>query len=352
MTLQSLLRPITYPLARALLALPRRVQLALSGRPEVVIDGLTLDPQMQLLIALRDRVQGGSMAAASIAEARAKFTADLIDASGPPLVGVHSRDIEIPGPAGAIRARHYRSDERGGQPPLLVYAHGGGFVLGDIDSHDALCRILALHAGVHVVSIEYRLSPDHKLPAAIDDLQAALSWALANASALGADPARVGVGGDSAGGNLSAIVAWLGARDKSPAPRFQLLLYPAVDRSKPYPSLRLFDKGFLLSRADIDWFHEQHAKHSGLADDDPRVSPSCAPDLTGAAPAIVVTAGFDPLRDEGEAYAKALEAAGTPVTLRRFDGLVHGFANLAPISSSAREAVLEIAGCLRVLSRS
>jgi acetyl esterase len=234
----------------------------------------------------------------------------------------------------------------------LVFAHGGGFVLGDIESHDALCRILAIHAGVHVVSIEYRRSPDHKLPAAIDDLQAALSWALANAESLGADPAHVGVGGDSAGGNLSAIVAWLGARDNAPAPHFQLLLYPAVDRSKPYPSLRFFEKGFLLSRADIDWFHEQHAKHAGLADDDPRVSPLCAPDLRGAAPAIVVTAGFDPLRDEGEAYAKALAAVGTPVTLRRFDGLVHGFANLAPISSSARAAVLEIAGGLRVLSRS
>jgi len=229
---------------------------------------------------------------------------------------------------------------------LLVFFHGGGFVLGDLDTHDTTCRLLCRHADVHVLAVEYRLAPEHPFPAAQEDVMAAYAWACAHARELGADAARVAVGGDSAGGNLSAVLCQLAVKNGLPAPALQLLLYPAVDRTVERPSVGLFAEGFFLTRTDIEWFHERYVGPS-LDRSDPRISPLLCPELSGLPPALVITAGFDPLRDEGEAYAQALQRAGTPVTLRRFDGLIHGFVNMGGVSRACRDAVVEIASMLR-----
>jgi acetyl esterase len=201
-----------------------------------------------------------------------------------------------------------------------------------------------------VLAVEYRLAPEHPFPAGVEDGRAALKWAHANAKSLGADPKRVGVGGDSAGANLSAVVAQLATIDGGPAPSVQLLVYPAVCRHTAWPSLDLFADGFFLTRASIDWFHHKysgHLPHGGRPD--ARIHPLHGDDLRNLPPALVVTAGFDPLRDEGEAYATKLRGAGNDVTVRRFEGLVHGFFNMVGISPVCRDAVVEIAGATRML---
>ncbi|MBV8219110.1 MAG: alpha/beta hydrolase, partial [Solirubrobacterales bacterium] len=224
-----------------------------------------------------------------------------------------------------------------------------GFTYGDLDTHDGVCRVLCRHAGVHVLAVDYRLAPEHPFPAAVDDARAALSWAFANASRIGADPARIGVGGDSAGGNLAAVVSRLAARDGGPAPALQLLIYPATDMTTRHRSRDLFAEGFLLTESEMDWFEDNYLGVERTSSNDPRASPLLAEDLSGLPPAFVVTAAFDPLRDEGEAYAKALEEAGTPATLRRFPGFIHGFVNAAGVSRTARDAVVEIAGVTRAM---
>jgi acetyl esterase len=199
-----------------------------------------------------------------------------------------------------------------------------------------------------VLAIDYRLAPEHPFPAAADDARAALRWAVEHAEELGADPARVGVGGDSAGGNLAAVTAQLAARDGGPAPVLQLLIYPVTDFTRRTGRSReLFAEGFLLTSSEMEWFEDNYLGVAREAASDPRVSPLLGEDLGGLAPAIVVTAAFDPLRDEGEAYAHALRAAGTPVTLRRFRGFIHAFINLGGVSRASREAVAEIAGMTR-----
>jgi acetyl esterase len=196
-----------------------------------------------------------------------------------------------------------------------------------------------------VLSVDYRLAPECPFPAAIDDAMAAFEWATANAAELGADPRRVAVGGDSAGGNLAAHVA----RDARQRPVLQLLIYPAADMDTERPSQSLFAEGFYLTAADRDWYHGHYM--GGAGDEDPRRRPLTEGDLAGLPPAFVVTAAFDPLRDEGEAYADALHAAGTPVLLRRFDGLVHAFINMVGVSPACRDALVEVAGTLRGLLR-
>ena len=234
----------------------------------------------------------------------------------------------IDGPA-PIPARHYEPLEPGGPHPLLVYYHGGGFLYGDLDTHDNVCRILCRHAGAHVLAVDYRLSPEHPFPAAVEDARAALRWAYVNAERLGADPSRIGVGGDSAGGNLAAVTSQLAANDGGPAPVLQLLIYPVTDFTIRRRSRELFGDGFLLTNAEMDWFEANYLGPGSPQASDPRASPLLATDLSGLPPAFVVTAAFDPLRDEGEAYARALQDAGTPATLRRFPGFIHGFINAA-----------------------
>jgi acetyl esterase len=331
--------------ARLLASLPPRLQVRLAGGAPVVVDGQTLHPELQVLLHARERMGGRSLAELTPERARRLTRAEARAAAGRPTQVGAVRDLEIPGPAGPLPARHYAPVETGGPHPLLVYLHGGGFVLGDLDVHDEPCRVLCRHSGVHVLSVDYRLAPECPFPAAIDDAMAAFEWANANAAELGADPARVAVGGDSAGGNLAAHVA----RDARQRPVLQLLIYPAADMDTERPSQSLFAEGFYLTAADRDWYHGHYM--GGAGDEDPRRRPLTEGDLAGLPPAFVVTAAFDPLRDEGEAYADALHAAGTPVLLRRFDGLVHAFINMVGVSPACRDALVEVAGTLRGLLR-
>lgn len=326
---------MTGVLLRGLMRLPPRTQVWLSGRPPVRHGGDVLHPEMQLFLALAARAAGPPPDA--LAERRADFRRSQRAVDGRPVRVARVAGLTIPTPAGGLAARHYAPGGTG--RPLLVYYHGGGFAVGDLDTHDGPCRLLCHAAEAHVLAVAYRLAPEHPFPAAVADADAAFGWAAAHAGGLGADPARVGVAGDSAGGTLAAVVSLL--RVKGPArPGVQLLWYPAVDRTRPYPSLAAFADGFLLTAAAIARYTDWYAR--GLDLTDPRLSPIHAPDLSGLPPAVVATAAFDPLRDEGEAYAAALAAAGTPVRRFRFP-LIHGFANLAGCSPACRRAAVESA---------
>ncbi|HEY6879717.1 MAG TPA: alpha/beta hydrolase, partial [Polyangiales bacterium] len=253
-------------------------------------------------------------------------------------------DLTYPGAAGPLPARHY-APVHGVGAPLLLYLHGGGFAIGDIETHDPPCRALCAYGNLHVLSVDYRLSPEHVFPAALEDVRAALRFAREQAASLGADPNRIAIGGDSAGGNLATVATQLAKQAGEPLPALQLLIYPVVDTSRDSDSVNTFAEGLMLTRADIYWFREQYV---GDADrHDPRISPLLARDLSGLPKAIVISAGFDPLRDEGEAYAHALEAAGNQVVLRRFPQLIHGFINFAAVSPASRDALMEIAQLVR-----
>jgi acetyl esterase len=333
--------------AQILFNLPHSTQVLLSRKPPVRIAGQTLHPEMQLLLATRKSMRVGPLRAETPERARRRMRREVLrhPPSRLPLVGVE--DLMISGADGPLRARHFSPRELGGPHPLLVYFHGGGFVTGDLDTHDSVCRFLCDGAGAHVLAVDYRLAPEHPFPAAVDDARAALRWASAHAESLGADPGRIGVGGDSAGGTLSAVVSQLAARDGGPMPVLQLLMYPVVDRSTEWPSHTLFAEEFLLTYADMQWYDLMYTGAAPEVLADPRMSPLLAKDLSGLCPAIVVTAGFDPLRDEGEAYAAALEKAGTRARLKRLDGLLHGFVNMVGVSPAARDAVNVTAAMVR-----
>jgi acetyl esterase len=344
---------ILHTLAQALAGLPPQLQVRLSGRPPVKLDGDTLAPDIQLMLSLMERRKVPPLETLSPPEARTMRRRLAAIFGGTPIAVGPVNDLELDtatsgGPV-ALRARHYAPAEPGGPHPLLVFFHGGGFLYGDLDTHDAVCRVLCRHGGVHVLAVDYRLAPEHRFPAAVEDARAALRWAQANAQELGADPARVGVGGDSAGGNLAAVATQLAAHDEGPGPAIQLLIYPATDSTTRRPSRELFGEGFLLTRAQMDWFEENYLGEEHAHTRDPRASPLLAEDLSGLAPALVVTAAFDPLRDEGEEYARALLAAGTPATLRRFPGMTHAFVSFAGVSRGCREALIEIAGAMRAM---
>ncbi len=249
-------------------------------------------------------------------------------------------DGTIPGPAGNLAVRVYWPSTDGAPRPGFVYFHGGGWVICDLDSHDGACRRLANAVGAVVVSVDYRLAPEAKYPSALEDAYAATCWTAEHAAELGIDPARLAVAGDSAGGNLAAAVA-LVARDRGAPPlRFQLMVYPVLDsssRRNEYPSKAENATGYFLTRESMEWYRRQYLD----ADDDgeePYCSPIVCPDLHGLPPACIVTAEFDPLRDEGEAYARALEAAGVPVTLHRAPGMFHGFFNMDAALDGAKQA--------------
>jgi acetyl esterase len=276
-------------------------------------------------------------------EARAGF-ALLAAIAGPTEAPVPTEDRSVPGPAGEIPVRVYRpsSDE---PLPVVVYFHGGGWVIGDIATHDTTCQRLAAAVPAVVVSVDYRLAPEHRFPAAVDDCGAATAWVSAHASELGADPARLAVAGDSAGGNLAAVVARRARDAGGPSVAFQLLVYPATDMTRSLPSHTENGTGYLLDSDAMTWFLDNY-----LAAADPRqpdASPLFVDDLSGLPPALVVTAGFDPLRDEGEAYAERMREAGVDVTTSRYDGMIHGFYGLDSIFDAAKRATAETAAALR-----
>jgi acetyl esterase len=229
---------------------------------------------------------------------------------------------------------------------VLVWFHGGGFVLGSIEVSDVTCRDLAVQAGVVVVSVGYRLAPEHPYPAGLDDCYAALVWVTATAGDLGVDPRRVAIGGDSAGGNLAAVVA-LAARDRGgPDVRFQLLVYPVTDALMSYPSTRDNGQGHMLTDDAMKWFIELYLGEQGDPKD-PLVSPIYADDLAGLPPALVITAEYDPLRDEGEAYGARLQQGRVAAKVSRYDGMIHGFFSMGAFIEAARPAPAEAADAIR-----
>ena len=266
----------------------------------------------------------------------------------PPEVG-EVLDLEASGPKGSIPLRLYRplgATSEAAALPVLVYFHGGGWVIGDLDTHDTLCRELANGSGAAVVAVDYRMGPEHRFPAAVDDCIAATRWVRAHAAALGLDPARLAVGGDSAGGNLAAVVS-IAARDATEvAPAFQLLIYPATDMRRTAPSHTTNGQGYLLTRDTITYFHDHYI--TDPADDlDWRASPLLHADLTKLPPALVLTAGYDPLRDEGLAYAEALTAAGNRAAYVCFERQIHGFILMGRVLDEANTAVALCAAELR-----
>jgi acetyl esterase len=265
----------------------------------------------------------------------------------PPPVG-ELRELQADGPLGPIPLRLYRpvGATAGQALPALVYYHGGGWVIGDLDTHDTLCRELANHSGCAVVSVDYRLAPEHRFPAAVDDSIAALRWVRREAAALGIDPARVAVGGDSAGGNLAAVVA-LAAREAGDAPpAFQLLIYPATDQHRSAPSHRTNGQGYLLTTDTMAYFTDHYIPDRAHYADW-RASPLLHPDLSGLPPALVLTAGYDPLRDEGLAYAQRLTEAGNRATHLSFERQIHGFILMGKVLDEANAAVQLCAAALR-----
>ncbi|MGY6500476.1 MAG: alpha/beta hydrolase [Acidimicrobiales bacterium] len=304
---------------------------------------MPIDPQLQTVLDQMEEIGFPGLSSLPVEQARAALA--LMGAGRADAVEDVARieDVEIPGPAGAIPARAYVPDSDG-TPPVVVYYHGGGWVLGGLDSHDGTCRALANASGAVVVSIDYRLAPEHPFPAAVDDAWAALEWVAANAAELGAEPARLAVAGDSAGGNLAAVVA-LQARDAgSPPLRGQLLVYPATDATMSHASIEENAAGYFLTKADMEWFYRHYAPERP---DDWRLSPLAAPDPARVAPALVFTAEFDPLRDEGEAYARRLADVGVPVDLVRKDGLIHGFFGMVADVDQARDAMVRSGAALR-----
>jgi acetyl esterase len=333
--------------ARAAVALPPRVKRRLAGAP-IRRDGLELDLDTQLLLRLDERSGTAGLSTRSPAEARADTAHSSRVVAGPPVAMARVQGLTVAGGAGPLRARLYVPVEADGPAAsaLLVFFHGGGWSVGDLDTHDAPARLLAASSGARVLTVDFRLAPEHRFPAAVDDALAAFRDAHARAGELGADPARIAVGGDSAGGHLAAVTAQQAAADGGPAPAFQLLVYPVTDFVEESASRRMFAEGFFLTKVSMD-FYEDAFLAPGAERDDPRVSPLRAGDLSAVAPALVVTAGFDPLRDEGEAYAERLRAAGVPVLLRRHPGFVHGFFNVLGVGHGPREAVAEMGGVLR-----
>jgi acetyl esterase len=354
----SVAERVQLAVARAASRLPDRVKIALAGGAPVMVDGQRLDPQVQFLRSAQRRRPLPGLLEPTIEEGRRRYRHVTQVFRGPATPVASVRDLEISGGGGRLHARHYRpsllsrgleaprSESSGdaGSQPLTVYLHGGGFVIGDLDTHDEPCRILCREAGVHVLSVAYRLAPEHPFPAAVDDTVAAMQWARTHAASLGADPARVAVAGDSAGGNLAAVVA---AIDPSARPCARLLIYPATDSHTPRPSQRLFAEGFGLTLRDRDEFFRHYLAGVELRLDDPRLSPFAGVRLSRDVPTVIVLAGFDVLRDEGEAFVDVLRREGAPMQVLRFLSLEHGFIHLTGVCATARHAMSDIARAWR-----
>ena len=305
---------------------------------------MPIDPQVQAFLDELDKLGLPPLHELSPAKARAMTAADA-DAFGPAEPVAETYDLAIPGPNGEIPIRIYVPE--GDRPfPVFVYYHGGGWVIGSVATHDSTCRQIANAAGCMVVSVDYRLAPEHKFPAAADDAYRATEWAFCHAGSLGADPHRVALGGDSSGGNLAAAVCLM-ARDRASfRPVLQVLIYPIVDYNLNTPSYRENAEGYVLTRATMKWFWECYLEEKEDGSH-PYASPLRAEDLSGLPAALMITAEYDPLRDEGEAYAARLRDAGVPVTQTRYDGMVHAFFRRTALFDKAKAAMQEVADALK-----
>jgi acetyl esterase len=306
---------------------------------------MPLDPQVQTMREKAIAAGTPPLYTLSIDEARAADLAAIQAAAGTGEPVHEVIDGTLPGPAGDLPIRTYRPLDTADPLPTLIYFFGGGWTLGNIDTSDAICRSLANAVPCQVITIGYRLAPEHKFPAAVNDSYAATRWIAHHAEAFGADPARLAVAGDSAGGNLAAVVCQL-SRSAGPALAAQVLIYPNTDYRGATESMRTNDDPTLFNRRSVAWYwsHYLSTPDEGL---DPRVSPLLADDLSGLPPALVITAEYDPLRDEGEAYAGKLRAAGVPVESTRYDGMVHGFVAMAGVLDGGRQAIDQAARYLR-----
>ncbi|HEY3512402.1 alpha/beta hydrolase [Kribbella sp. NPDC051137] len=386
-----------------LYALPAAVRRRLAGAP-IQIDGNTLDPDIQLLLRLDNLLPHTTKTDAATARAHFRQLCRLIPGTPPEVQRV--TDLTVRGAAGQLGARLYtprpttpaepaarvepaasaepagsagsaggagregpdgpdssagageaaagdasgvaadRRSHDGIGRGLLVFFHGGGWVVGDLDTHDAVCRSIAAEAGIRVLSVDYRLAPEAPAPTAAEDAIAAFTWAVDHAEDLGVDPALVAVGGDSAGGNLAAVVAQQTVLRNLPRPALQVLLYPGVDLVARRPSRDLFSEGFILTEEDIIWYRDMYTPDPTLRPD-PIVSPLRAEDLTGLPPTYLTTAGFDPLRDEGREYAQALQTAGNQLTHIHHPTLPHGHTNLLTVPGTTRKAHTHLTKFLR-----
>ncbi|KAA2257277.1 alpha/beta hydrolase [Solihabitans fulvus] len=306
---------------------------------------MPLDPQVAALRARRESDDTPPLYTMSLEQARAEDLAAIRAGGGDPVPVAEVTERDIAGPGGDLRVRVYRPD-RAGPLPALLYFFGGGWTLGTIDTSDGICRRLTNSVGCATISVGYRLAPEHKFPAAVRDCHAATEWVAEHADELGVDASRLAVGGDSAGGNLAAAVTLLARDVGGPALAHQLLVYPNTDYGSDTASLRENTDPLLFNRNSVDWYwgHYLATPEDG---GNPLASPLRAPDLSGLPPATVLTAEFDPLRDEGEAYAERLRAAGVPVELTRYAGMAHGFFAMSGVLDAAERAMAQAADGLR-----
>ncbi|WP_462411713.1 alpha/beta hydrolase [Neobacillus sp. Marseille-QA0830] len=302
-----------------------------------------LDPQAKFLLDQLEAAGGPALETLSAEQARQAI--DLGPLAGVPEEVAKVENRTIPGQEGEIPVRIYTPAGEG-PFPVLVFYHGGGWVIGNLDTMDIPCRSLANKVGCVVVSVDYRLAPEHKFPAAVEDAYAAVKWVADNASSLGADAKRIAVGGDSAGGNLTAVTALM-ARDKGgPSLAYQLLIYPVTSHSYDTESYQENAEGYFLTKKMMVWFWDHYLRNEqdGL---NPYASPMKAGDLSGLPPALVITAGFDPLRDEGEAYGNLLKEAGVAVEATRYEGMIHGFFGMPGLLDESKKAIDQAADALK-----
>jgi acetyl esterase len=304
-----------------------------------------LDPQAEALLQQMGQMNVPALNTLTPTQAR-ELMRGLAALSAEPEVVANVENLTIPGPGGQIPVRIY-TPQGDGPFPILVFFHGGGFVLCDLDTHDNLCRSLTNRACCVAVSVDYRLAPEHKFPAAVEDAYAATQWVAKNAHRINGDPTRIAVGGDSAGGNLAAVVAMMARDQDGPTLKYQLLMYPVTDvSSSNTDSYRNYADGYFLTKGDGEWFCDQYLN----CEEDrlnPLASPLLAPDLSGLPPALVITAEFDVLRDGGESYAKRLKKAGISVKCTRYEGMIHGFMSMDGLLDQARNGIEEASTALR-----
>ena len=309
---------------------------------------MALDPESQNLLNLMAAANRPAWVTLSPAAAREQYLSTRAGSQGPVPQGVTVTNRTIPGPSGAIAVRLYRPDSAAAEAklPALVFAHGGGWVFGNLDSHDVLCAQLALEAGIAVFAVDYRLAPEARFPGAFDDMVAGLKWVAANGPSVGIDPAKLAIGGDSAGGNLAAAVSIWARDNRGPRLRLQLLAYPVTDAVARAESYRRYEDGYGLNAATMEWFFDHYTPQKSERADW-RVSPLRATSLAGLPPALVITAGYDCLRDEGRAYAWRLQKEGTVTDLVEFGGMLHGFLSSPMLLHGARRGTALCAAALR-----
>jgi acetyl esterase len=349
MNLTSLPPALVRAGTRALMRLPRSLLAALGGtRARVTIDGQRLDPQIAAILAMNDLVGPPPIERGDPASARLLMARGFAPFGEPPRPMAAVRDLAIDGPHGHFPARLYRPRQAQGRGPAVIYVHGGGGMVGSVDVYDAVCRLIADDTGMVVISVEYRLSPEHPFPAGFEDTLAAYCWVREHAATIDVDPARLAVAGDSMGGNFAASLCQHTRDHDLPMPALQVLLYPGLDATLSSPSQQTFAHGYFLTASTVRWFLAHY-----LADHDHRwdvrASPLFAARLHGLPPALVITAGHDPLRDDGRLYAERLERAGVAVRYRCEAGLIHGYVSLTGVVAEARRAVARMNADIRAL---